>query len=419
MNIITFMSFIKKSTFVGGLVVIVISVFIAGVFLGYNERPEAKKVISIFNKENPAVLAELDFDSFWKIWNVIESKYVSNNVLDRKEMLWGATAGLVKSLGDPYSVFFSPEEADLFESSVRGDFEGVGMEIGIRDDILTVIAPLKDTPAERAGLKSGDKILKIDDVVTNDMGIDEAVRLIRGEKGTEVALSVLRKGEEGALQVSVVRDVIKVPALETERKTAKAKDDGGVNDVFVIHLYNFSASSIESFRNALGEMVNSGESKLIIDLRGNTGGYLEAAVDIASWFLPAGEIVAKERFNNGEEHLYRSKGYNIFNDNLKLVILVNQGTASASEILAGALREHGKATLVGEQTYGKGSVQELVDIRDGSALKLTIARWLTPNGESISEKGLEPDVVVEFTKEDLEAERDPQMDRALEILSKM
>ena len=173
---------------------------------------------------------------------------------------------------------------------------------------------------------------------------------------------------------------------------------------------------MQAFREAIREVVLSKSQKLIIDLRGNTGGYLEAAVDICSWFLPMGEIVAREQFGNGEEQLYRSKGYDIFNDNFKMVILVNKGSASASEIMAGALKEHGKAILVGEKTYGKGSVQELISIDGGSSVKLTIARWLTPEGKSISKEGLEPDIFVEFTKEDFEASRDPQMEKAIEVL---
>jgi carboxyl-terminal processing protease len=400
-------NFIKKSFFWGGLTAVVIIVFIVGVYFGYNNRPEVDKITTLLNKENQVVLSETDFGPFWKTWNIIESKYVSNDGLDRQEMIWGAVSGLVASLGDPYSVFFPPQESEIFESSVRGDFEGVGMEIGIRDNLLTIIAPLKGTPAEKAGVKAGDKILKIDDVVTADMTIDEAVRLIRGERGTKVALSIFREGEKEPFQIEIVRDVIEIPVLETEQK------EGGV---FVIKLYNFSARSTIAFRQALREMINSKSSKLVIDLRGNAGGYFESAVDIASWFLPMGEVVARERFGDGREYLYRSKGYNIFN-NLSLAILINQGSASASEILAGALREHGKATLVGEKTYGKGSVQELISINNGSSLKLTIARWLTPEGKSISENGLDPDIEVKLTKEDIEADRDPQMEKAIEILA--
>ncbi len=398
---------IKKSFFAGGLTAILLVVFVGGIYLGYNNRPEAQKVISVLNKEDMIVSQEVDFNSFWKTWNFIESKYVSNNGLDKQEMLWGATEGLVASLNDPYSVFFPPKEAEMFESSVRGNFSGVGMEISTKNNILTVITPLKDTPAYRAGIKAGDIIIKIDDTLSADLTIDEAVQLIRGEKGTAVKLTILRKdnGDE-PLEIEVVRDTIQIPVIETEIK------EGGV---FVIRLFSFSGRSMSEFRNALREMIESGSHKLVLDLRGNAGGYLEAAVDIASWFLPLGEVVAREQFGDGSEQIYSSKGYDIFRD-LPMVILVNEGSASASEIVAGALNEHGIATLVGKKTFGKGSVQELIPVEGGSSLKLTIARWLTPNGKSISKDGLNPDEEVEFTAEDFEAELDPQMDKALEVL---
>jgi len=401
------MRFIKSSFFGGIMTAVLIGVFFSGAYLGYENRPQIEKIKSVLNKEDATMITPVDFDAFWNVWKLIESKYVTNGQLDRQEMVWGGISGLVSSLDDPYSVFFPPKEAELFESSVRGDFEGVGMEIGIRDDMLTVVAPLKGTPADKAGIKSGDNILKIGDIITSDLAIDEAVNLIRGERGTKVALTIFRKGEGDPFVIEVTRDVIEIPVLETKR------ENGGI---FVISLYNFSARSEVAFRSALREMIESGSTKLIIDLRGNVGGYLESAVDIASWFLPLGDIVAREKFGTGEETLYKSKGYDIF-DKLPLVILVDGGTASASEILAGALREHDKTVLVGQKTYGKGSVQELMDIYKGSSLKLTIANWLTPNGISISQNGLDPDFNVELTKEDIEAGRDPQFEKALELLA--
>lgn len=398
----------KKYIFWGAIVGVMIFIFVFGVYLGYNNRPSAEKILSVLNKKTPATMQEVDFNAFWNAWNNVESKYVSSGGLNRQELVWGAISGLVNSLDDPYSVFFPPTQAEIFESSVRGDFGGVGMEIGMKDSVLTVIAPLKGTPAERAGIKAGDKILKINATSTIDLNVDEAVSMIRGEKGTTVTLLISRDGIEEPFSVEVVRATIEIPVLETAQKS---------NGVFVITLYNFSARSGDLFRSALRKMIDSGSSKLIIDMRGNPGGYLDAAVEISSWFLPMGEVVVREQFGNGEEEVYRSKGYDIF-DKLPLVILVNQGSASASEIVAGALKDHGKATVVGEKTFGKGSVQELIPMDKGSSLKLTIARWLTPNGNSISKEGIEPDVKVELTKEDFEASRDPQMDKALEILNK-
>lgn len=398
-------NFIKKSGIYILVLVLLASVFFGGIAVGYNNRPEIEKIASVFNKETgkPPVI---NFSPFWKAWNLTHEKYAADNGFDDQKMIWGAISGMVDSLGDPYTTFFPPAEKAAFESEVKGVFGGVGMEIGVRKNILTVIAPLKGSPAERAGIRTGDKILKIDDKETIDMAVDEAVRLIRGEKGTEVRLIILKEGEEEAMEFKITRDIINIPIIDTEKKP---------NGIFVIRLYNFSENSPEEMRKALRQMFNGGSSKLVLDLRSNPGGYLEAAVDIASWFLPLGKVVAREQFSDGNETLYRSKGYNVFND-LKMVILTNGGSASASEILAGALREHNAAKIVGEKTFGKGSVQELVNITENTALKVTIARWLTPNGISISKEGLKPDTEVKMTKEDFEAGRDPQMDKALELL---
>ncbi len=392
----------------GLITALLAAVFVAGVYLGYSNRPEIGKITVLFNKETQKPYP-VDFSPFWTAWNLVESKYVSRGIIDSQNMVWGAIEGMVKSLDDPYTVFFPPKEAELFETSIKGQFQGIGIEIGMRDKILTVISPLKDTPAYRAGLKAGDKILKINSTSTLDMAVDEAVFLIRGKGGTEVVLTILSEGESEPREVKIVRDVIKIPTLETEQK------EGGI---FLIKLYNFSENSTEIFRGALREMIDSGSGKLILDLRGNAGGYLEASVDIASWFLPAGKIVVREDFGNGEEKPYRSRGYDIFK-NLPFVILVNQGSASAAEIVAGALQEHKIATLVGEKTFGKGSVQELASITANTSLKITIARWLTPEGKSISDNGLMPDIEVKMTKEDIEAGRDPQMEKAIELLEKI
>lgn len=393
--------------------IIILGAFSGGAFFGYYNRPVIEKVYNLTGKETGKP-SQVDFSPFWKTWQTIESRYPNNGAtttaLDNQKMVWGAIQGLVGSLNDPYSVFFPPQESKEFQEEMQGDFQGVGMEIGIRDKILTVISPLKGSPAYKAGIKTGDRILKIEDKTTENMTSEEAARLIRGEKGTPVKLTILHKDEEKPVELTIIRDVIQIPVIDTEQKP---------NGIFVIKMYSFSATSANSFRNSLREFISSGSGKLILDLRGNPGGYLESAVDMASWFLPAGKVVAREHFSDGEETIFRSKGYDIFDwpaDKISFVILVNEGSASASEILAGALQEHGIAKLVGHKTFGKGSVQELIEITPETSLKLTIAKWLTPNGRSISEQGLEPDIKVEFTKEDFEANHDPQMDKALEIL---
>jgi carboxyl-terminal processing protease len=316
---------------------------------------------------------------------------------------------MVESINDPYTVFFPPAEATSFESEIEGNFEGVGMEMGIKSGVLTVITPLKNSPAEKAGIRPGDKVIQIEGKITTDYSIDQAVKLIRGKKGTTVTLLVVREGVEKPIEVKIVRDVINLPTIDT-------KLDPKTN-IFTIKLYTFSAQSASLFRNALREFVESKSNKLILDLRGNPGGFLDAAVDMASWFLPPGKTVVMEDYGNGKTQVVeRSRGYNIFNENLRMVILIDGGSASASEILAGALSEYGKAKLVGTKSFGKGSVQEYIKLNSETALKVTVARWLTPNGKSISEGGLTPDVEVKVTPEDITAGRDPQMDKAIELL---
>jgi len=382
--------------------------FGVGVYVGYSQRPTIDQVTSLYNKET-AKPAEVDFSPFWKAWNLIEEKYVASDGLDRQKMVYGAIGGMVAALDDPYTVFFPPVEKQLFESEIEGKFEGIGAEIGMRKGVLTVISPLTGSPAAGAGLLPGDKIARIDDVITTELTLDEAVRLIRGDKGTVVALTILRSGEDEMRVIKITRDTIHVPILDMEKR------DGGV---FVIHLYNFSEQSPLEFRKALQEMARSGSNKLILDLRNNPGGFLEASVDIASWFLESGKVVAREAFGDGTELQHRSHGYNALS-NIPTVILVNNGSASASEILAGALRDHLKTQLIGTKTFGKGSVQELVDVTNTTSLKVTIARWLTPSGISLSENGLDPDIVVEITPEDVEKLQDPQMEKALEIIKGM
>lgn len=404
-------------------------VFYAGIITGERMIPAADRVTTLSGKEVPATLeGKIDFGPFWEAWGAINDKFVSatTTAVSEQEKVWGAISGLAASLNDPYTAFFPPEESKIFESEIAGNFEGVGMEIGIKEGVLTVISPLKGTPAERAGIQPGDKILEINEEVSTNMRVDEAVKRIRGKKGTAVKLTLLRDGRDEPFDLSVVRDVIDIPTIDTEIKpgrTASARggsESSGLREdgVFVIRLYNFSANSPRLFRDALRQFIDSGSNRLLLDLRGNPGGYLEAAVDMASWFLPSGEtIVTEDAALRAEPKVHRSRGYDVFNKDLKMVILVNQGSASASEILAGALREHGVAKLVGTRTFGKGSVQEVVKITPDTSLKVTVARWLTPNGLSISESGISPDVEVKMNEQDIEKKRDPQMEKAIELLT--
>lgn len=353
-----------------------------------------------------------DLGDFWKAWNALNSKFVethaSTTIPNAKEKIWGAIQGLTQSYKDPYTVFLPPEDAKIFQEDISGNFGGVGMEIGINSDgILTVIAPLKGTPAERAGILSGDQILMIDSRSTEGLSSDEAVKLIRGDKGTTVSFKILRDGEP--LDIKVTRDIIQVPTIDHGYDAATG--------VYSISLYSFTANSDTLFSRALGDFRRSGAKKLLIDLRGNPGGYLDAAVSMASHFLPKGATVVTEDYQGKRENVvHRSSGAGGIPEGTQVVILIDQGSASASEILAGALQDADVATLVGTRSFGKGSVQELVEIGGGS-LKVTVARWLTPSGRSISDGGLAADIQVERTREQFLAGEDPQKDRAIRLLT--
>lgn len=388
------------------------ALFFGGYMFGKQKSSESNQASVILNKNNTSDISSTDFAIFWKAWKTLNDKYVpttSTSTPSDQTKVYGAISGLAASYGDPYTVFFPPVESKQFADAISGTFEGVGMEVDVKDGVLTVISPLKGTPAYKAGMKAGDKIVMIDKISTQGLAVDAAIKKIKGKKGTPVTFSIIRGTSKTPFDITVVRDVIDMPTIDTEVR----------GDVFIIRLYSFSANSTGLFRNALREFIESGRTKLILDLRGNPGGYLEAAVDMASWFLPSGKLIVKEESRNPSENQeFRSRGYNIFNDKLKFAILVDEGSASASEILAGALSEQGKAILVGKKTYGKGSVQELVNITSDTSLKVTIAKWLTPNGVSISKHGIEPQVDVALDPDQFKKGNDTQLNRAIEELNK-
>ena len=378
-------------------------VFTSGFFIGrnvtnkYNNNIGINNLNGILNNRNKHIDEGVDFSLIKETWEVLNQKFLSTNSesnITKEDIIYGAIEGMVNSVGDPYTTFLRPETQKQFAESLSGNFSGVGMEVGMRDDGITVIAPLRDTPAEKAGILSGDKIIKIDGESTSNMDLNTAVNKIRGERGTAVTITVSRGDNNENLDIEIVRDIINIPTLEYELLD---------NGVFKISLYNFGNESSAQFRNALRSFVSSGSNNLLLDLRGNPGGFLESAVDIASLFLPTGKVIVQEDFGNDNVKILRSRGQSGLN-NLNMVILVNGGSASASEILAGALQEHSVATIVGTQTFGKGSVQELVNINSETSLKVTIARWLTPNGLSISENGLTPDIVVDEVSENARGE---------------
>ena len=414
----------KKITLAVGAVIILVLVFSLGDYIG---KRNPASIDSPIPSDINATSAQ--FDAFWKVWRLISEKYVAATTTDSQKRIYGAIQGLAASQGDPYTVFFPPEESALFKSDISGNFEGVGMEIGIKDGVLTVVSLVKDSPADKAGVKAGDQVTAIDGQTTTNMDVDTAVKLIRGAQGTPIKITFARTGVAAPIEKTIVRGVIDIPTIQTEVKSgtpgssasSTATTDNGTglrkDGIYVIRLFTFTSESPDLFRTALRSFVESGSHKLIIDLRGNPGGYLEAAWDISSWFLPSGKVIVTEDFGGKQPNVvYRSKGYNIFGKDLDLVILVDSGSASASEIMAGALHEQGVAKLIGTKTFGKGSVQELIPITSDTSLKVTIARWLTPEGHNLSHDGLDPDIVVPVTQKDVDAKVDAQMNKAVEVL---
>lgn len=327
-----------------------------------------------------------------EVKKVLDNNFISwkasSTLPTAKDLAYGMVKGYVESYKDPYTEFFTPQESKQFEENIKGAFGGVGAYIGYKDGNVVIISTIKDGPAEKAGVKGGDIIISVNGTSTSGMSSDQVVGLVRGDIDTTVTLEVFHKGGPKTEKIKITREEINVPILDTEIK----------DDTFVIHFYSFTADSAQKFEQALQEFLKSGKSHLIIDLRGNGGGYLDSAVDIASFFLTKDKVIVTEKNSkNGADQKDYSKGYNYFNNNLKLVVLIDGGSASASEILAGALKDNGVATIVGEKSFGKGSVQQLIKLSDGSDIKVTVAKWFTPNGVNISESGITPDVIATST----------------------
>lgn len=356
-------------------------------------------------------LSEIDTSSMNAVLERLKNSYLKTEDIDSKKLMYGATEGMTKALGDPYTNFFPPVDNSRSKEDLSGEFGGVGIQLGFVENTLAVMTPLKDTPAMKAGLKAGDLILKIIDKKNNvdkdtaGISVDEAVNLIRGEKGTEVTLTIFREGEKQSRDVVLVRDIINVPSTEIEWI-----DNG---KVAVISVNKFGEQTLTEWKKIVTEVNDKKATGVILDLRNNPGGYLQRAVDLGSEFISSGVIV-KQRDKTNTEVMNVDRAGKLIG--MPLVVLINRGSASASEILAGALRERIGVKLVGEKSFGKGTVQEAQDLPDGSGLHVTVAEWLLPSGANIHGNGLEPDVKVEYVYDEKNPEADNQMDKALEVL---
>jgi len=391
---------------------IIISFFI-GITIGSSNQLKTSSVdasnVQITNQEAlPDYLSkDVNFKLFWKVWDILKNKYVDKDQLIDTKLFYGALKGLVGSLEDPYSVFFTPETSKEFNDELSGKFEGIGAEIGIRNDRLTIISPLTDSPAEKAGLQALDKILMIDDKDATNMSLDQAVNLIRGDKGTQVTLTISRENLKENKKITITRDTIRIKSVNLEFK----------NDIAIIKLSNFNSDTEGVFNNVAAEIMQNHPKGIILDLRNDPGGFLDTAVIVAGYWVTKGQTVVKEVFSNQSlNQEYPSLGSAVFKD-IKTVVLINGGSASASEIVSGALQDYQLATVLGEQSFGKGSVQELEKLSDGSSVKVTIARWLTPLGRTIEKNGITPDIEVKLSPEDVNNGQDPQMDKAVEIIN--
>ena len=349
---------------------------------------------------NPAIM--------WGVWRLLQKNYITPERLKTQEMLYGAVGGLVAALGDPYTVFMTPSENDDFHESLQGKLEGIGAELTLREGDVIVVAPLKGSPASEAGLQPEDIIVKVNDKEVEGQTLAKVVEQIRGPKGTSVRLSILRSGEDELLDINIVRDEIKVPSVEFEvKKTA-------TGSVGYIALNQFGDGSVDEVRRALESFEGEDIAALVFDVRYNGGGYLEGAVELSSFFLKDGKVVSVQRRSGDPVHHYVSG--HVLEADLPVAVLINEGSASASEIFAGALQDHKRATIIGKKSFGKGTVQEVFDLPGGSSIRITTAKWLTPNGRDLGSEGIIPDIDIDRTREDREKKRDPQLDAALEWL---
>ncbi len=393
--------------------VVLVAVIFAGFGYTVGMRDSARTVVPdgegrVVNQggEPKGLSDDVDFSTFWDVWSLVRSSYVDQPVSE-KNLYYGSVAGMVAGLHDPYSNYFTPEEAQAFNEELSGTFFGIGAQLDQRDGNIVVIAPLPGTPAERAGILAEDFIVSIDGVSTEGMVLNEAVNAIRGEKGTTVTLGIVHKDTEDIVTMPIVRDEIK-----TESVTYTFRDDG----IAVIEVSMFNEDTSSLFRTASQRALKDGATGIILDLRNNPGGLLDAAIDLAGYWVPSGSSVLIEEIR-GTRDEFPANGLAQLRE-IPTVVLVNGGSASASEILAGALQDYGEARVIGDQTFGKGSVQEYHDLPDGGAVKITVARWLTPLGRSIDQTGITPDDIVSLTLDDVHAKRDPQFTAALDFFTK-
>lgn len=390
-----------------GMVILVLFVFTLGWHVGANQIRQNRGTYLIDN-QTPRSRGDdkVDMELFWDVWSLLASKYVDPQALEFKSMVYGAIRGMVFSLEDPYTTFLTPKENKDFQNGLEGTLEGIGAELTLRNEMITVVSPLKNSPAARAGIQPEDIILKVDGKDVRDYTFEQVVMRIRGPKGSKVILTIDRKGTE-PFEVSIIREKINISSVEWRME----------GNIAVIELNQFGVKTKKEFTEAISEILPKHPKGIVLDLRFNGGGFLDGAIDIVSEFVDKGKVVSVKKRNPEEDEVIYVNGKARV-ARLPLVVLINKGSASASEIVAGAIQDHERGIVIGETSFGKGTVQEVENLIDGSSLRVTVAKWYTPDNTNISEVGITPDIEVERTIEDIENNIDPQLEAALEHLRK-
>src|SRR3989344_5525653 len=388
--------------------IIAVFLFILGLWIGRNvalpffpesNQPKYQVLNRLNSKDN------VDFSTFWEAWDKLNTTYLNKKDLSGEKLLQGAINGLINAAGDPYTSYFNPDDNTSFNNELSGTFEGVGMELGVKDNKLVVIAPLDDSPAQKAGILAGDRIVEIDGKDATKYSIADAVSLIRGKAGTKIKITLTREGKPDSLKLEITRATISV-------KSVKLRYEG---EIAIINITRFGDNTKEEWDKVVGEQVTKGTKKIVLDLRNDPGGRLDVAIAVAGEFVTKKDSVVQQEDSDGKRQQFYSETEGRL-QSVEVVVLVNKGSASASEIVSGALQDYKKATIVGETSFGKGTVQAVTDLKDGSGLHITVAKWLTPNGNWIHGIGIKPDVEVKLTEDDVVKETDQQMDKALELL---
>jgi carboxyl-terminal processing protease len=386
------MKSVKRAKFIFGisLVLALVSVGTAGFYYG-------RFTVA---KESPSNIEGRDFSIFWDAYKELKDKYLGE--VDPQKFIYGAISGAYQSTGDPYTVFFSPELKSEFDNELAGQLEGIGLKLGMLDNLPTVIAPIPNSPAAKAGIKSKDRVLKVDDFETENQPLDLVVAKIRGASGSKVKLFVQPAGTNSIKEYELTRERIEVKSVEASYPN---------KDTVLIKLDEFSTTTDKDFESIYQEASGKGVKNVILDLRGNPGGILESAINLAEYFLPLDKtiLIEESKHNKQTDKVEVERGW----QNTKLVVLVDGGSASASEILAGAIKDNNRGKLIGEKTFGKGVVQQLIDLKNGSSVKITVSKWLTPSGTDINKNGLSPDVEVKTPEDQNFSTYDPVVNRAL------